>query len=721
MLSLLPPLVIILESILCCIGECTAMDTAFIPEVRNEQQKTNLTDFYFCEESNLDVYRIVGYDDMFYIILKHKIIIFNVPKIETMEKMEKMKKMENYSLIIQHPTVILNEEEVINERIIGYNSIRLSTVIVYEIHETIDSILLTELAFDNVPCTKTKSYKTKKSINMKLDFTFLVDYNYNKGNLRIKYFGRHMSISFVQKEHSYLINRTLNYEVVRAALVKSNDAFTLLELDNYSQVHFHRFANESDVWRSPPGLSLASLLSCRAKITDFNQLKGIFFSAVAGSFFIFIDRLYLEVDEDIVKERFEIKDKYYASAKDLKFTDRSVFDTIEYPQSGVKWTNAVGDQIYFLLIDRIFIAQYRELEIELDELTQTNRTTEWIKNCFAQILRIANYVYCFKADYYYLLGSLDSNRTASNASHHRIIDMFDKVDVRYDNESSLEFIFNYDDNQFVMMTKNSLFVIDRTVLRIRSDTYAIQLANKIHRIDNCLFKKCKNVPKRIKPYNEIWLEKLVVWLLVISIIILIVALIFCYIQTATVDQRKRMYRPVEYLRNKLSRITVKKCSKSETTDHSRTSTKKSSKSETVEHHRPNANLSNVGHSQQNGSLLSVTKPVNANPVNAKRKSTHRPLNLPKLIKLIKVFDAKFANTLISRIASKTRTNSSKTGSRSKRAQNDPQHLKVKSNNANLAKQTKQAKGNSINDREAMTKSLDSRTKASKEQKKKRSK
>ena len=639
---------------------------ALRPEVKNEQLKIDLADYlemkgndYYCAETNLDVYRIVGYDHAFYIILRHQIVIFKVPIIDKLESMK------HYSFIIRHPKVMLNDEATVDGRTVGYiNRIYGSINDVFEIRKTSDGELIyDQLQFDEVHCTRTNKADTLGDTFFKRDLSFQIEYSYGMVVLWIQYFGRRMLISSIGSHENYHMNRTLNYSVVHAALVGTSDCvFTLLELDEHNYVHFHHFSRRDirlgSALQSPPELSLASLLSCSQKIADLQQIKGIFFGATVARFYIFIDRFYLTIDEDIVNERFEIKDKYYANASDLQFADRAAVHTIEYLQSDVRWTNAIGDEIYFSFLERIFIPQFDELDVELVELTETSRKTEWITNCFGQTLRIVNYVYCFRDAYYYLLGSLDSNETDTNtnASHHQIIDMFHNVDVQYDSESSLEFLFDYGDHMFVMVTKNDLFVINRTVAHVRSDTYAIQLS-RVYRIENCLLMNCPS--KWSRRTNGISLKKSVIVLLAVTLVIVIVVLIVCLVRMATVDQVMSINTADKRLGPDKIELAVKR---------------------------------------QNVNLLNAYKQVK---VKQQQPSDAMPSNLPsRLIKLIKRFDTRrIARSITFKISFKLpRSN--------KQFQNDLQ--------AKFDKQMKLGKGNLGNDRKAMA-----GTKAGKKQKKKR--
>lgn len=495
-----------LHLILFCLDASKATD---VPATDHDQLEF---DPYFCEvqEANFYLFRIVGYLNVFYLVFKLKMIRIEVMQIERSETNV------TYTYTIKHPKVLLTKEEEIDVPIIGYRTqhhlkeIALNaSVQVEEICKGNHYLRYNQLDFERVPCRRVKADFIKMD-GFETNYAFILDYTYNRSHLIIQYssYNRMLSAFVVETDKEHFREHRLGYRVVHAALTAANEneTFNLLELDDRNRIHFHRFTFEQSwrvgEWQTLPEITLPSLLSCRQTIVDFNQIKGVYFNNKTKIFYIFIDRFYLEIgDEDVVREHFQIKERYYAKSKDLKFEDPSVFRSIVYREADVKWLKTLADVIYFVFVDRVFTVRYdNQLDLQLQELHEPNM--DWLKNCTGQTLRIEDDAFCFIGDYYFFVQSPSLPVRHVELAIHKVVDMFRNLDFQFDEQESLnvEFIFDYEYSTFVMVTRSSLFVIDRNMVYVDPETLEInifkkkssELNSKTYKLKNCLFVKCSD-------------------------------------------------------------------------------------------------------------------------------------------------------------------------------------------------------------------------------------
>lgn len=158
--------------------------------------------------------------------------------------------------------------------------------------------------------------------------------------------------------------------------------------------------------------------------------------------------------------------------------------------------------------------------------------------CLKQTLQIKNYIFCFDETHYYPVGVYDDSKIPKNFKKKpaKIATLLKRKNFT---EQKVQFIFNYQDNNFILMTNTSFFIIDYDWFSLDKNLNLVFKPNKElieHR--NCLFTDCKIQPTPIpdpkrkeKPSTEKPNEKLTHWarralpyvivVIVLSLVILI--------------------------------------------------------------------------------------------------------------------------------------------------------------------------------------------------------
>lgn len=140
-----------------------------------------------------------------------------------------------------------------------------------------------------------------------------------------------------------------------------------------------------------------------------------------------------------------------------------------------------------------------------DTVYDLNVTDKWtikrndkfkkIANCQKQTLKVTNYVFCFDLTRYYLLGDFNDLNEDYKASSHKINELFIDLKTTFNDEIRPIFIFDYNEEKFVIMTKDYFYLIFYEALRVDLNSFKLILNTNydkynIVRYVNCLLKPC---------------------------------------------------------------------------------------------------------------------------------------------------------------------------------------------------------------------------------------
>ena len=459
---------------------------------------------YFCKgakDPELRLLRFIGHMGTFYVIFRRELIKFQIPTIG------KRNNVTSYYLM-NNPMVTVAKEEPMNDTLVGYTIFYDGVhnyMNVEEIHYDRMQFSYILLDFKKMPCARTNRIRTIKEQVKSLDYQLFIHFSFSSiWDFLIIYSNYTMIVIHTLSYKSELkFSNELDYRVVQAALYtdEENERCTILELDDRGRVHLHSFEPDQtsfrNEWHTLPVRSLASVLSCHQTATDYAQIKGIYFNTKSNIYYIFIDRFYLKIiGEDMVRQRFKIKSHHSSVIGDLRFRNESDLRTVNYLEPNFKWTRILGNELHFVFSDeQVFSAAYDyEFSVEVERST----SIDWIQSCPAQTLRIDEYVFCFVNEHYYLLKQL-SAATDYQVRTYNTSNMFNNLNVDYDvEEPDIEFIFDYRDHRFVMMTKASIFVIDRNAVQVNRETFEITLfsdaTSRVYKTANCLISCSHKLP-----------------------------------------------------------------------------------------------------------------------------------------------------------------------------------------------------------------------------------
>lgn len=223
-------------------------------------------------------------------------------------------------------------------------------------------------------------------------------------------------------------------------------------------------------------LNFKELFSCHVKLRNERELKGVFYDSKNGLFFIFINRFYLKIQNDLIQSNYYLNDDdYNRNAFDLKFNNEQIEEQVQFEYLNSKWLYAFEDQTYFRPFNQIFelkTNQNSDLIIEQSNFDRLN------KNCFKQTFVIQKMLYCFDRFDYYLIQKdhlikLDSVKSIFRTTKYSIYE--------------LRLIFNYDLNRIVFATSSELFILRYNQFKIESNNKIIYNdENDVLIIQNCI-------------------------------------------------------------------------------------------------------------------------------------------------------------------------------------------------------------------------------------------
>lgn len=450
----------------------------------------NYTELKKLEISHFFIHNQNGFN--IYITTISKIIKF---KAMTLEMENDVKSIKAYQ-----PFILERQEFSISEKkILGYTVFRNKTTYKqYEIYEIGDDLVTKdELIFNkNVPQfgqghienLDPKLYTSKfKYVYQNRNETFTFDYGRN----------RKLNVTIQLGDQLYKSKLfDLDYDVEYAAYFAEKKYAYLYELDGNQVMHLKRFKYDDmkkklDWNIIQSSFNLASYLSCHKPFTESRQIKGILYKN--STFYLFVNRFYLELNEDIIHSNFLIADSYYKTAKDLKFDKESDIESIQFDMDK-RWLMQKDDKNFFSL-NRLF-----ELKFENDGiyLTETGTLTAFDLSYCDHFIEIKNNFVCYNQIEYYPLknNSIDKRKN--------IKDLFnDFTNVIYDKDEILELIFYYND-KIIFMTRNYLYTMNKSQLNIDNDKLSIsQSKEPISKEINYLFHKSKDNMTKVQQ-NRQW-------------------------------------------------------------------------------------------------------------------------------------------------------------------------------------------------------------------------
>ena len=229
--------------------------------------------------------------------------------------------------------------------------------------------------------------------------------------------------------------------------------------------------------------------SCHTPFSSERQLKGIYFSN--QTFFIFIKRFYLQIEDDLVSNQFSLADDYYRrNAKNFKL-DQSHYKTVlfEYYQS--KWTKTLSSSSVFCPSHIVCFQLNTDSNKNL--LIKDLKSNYLISGCLEQTLVFDKHVYCFLEDTYFHLGKEDDKQYKVAENQYSIESIFQSSIVKWEDQK-LKFTLNYKDNKFILMTITHIFVFEYDKFKSEMpDQIVAKYKNNENyfKIKSCLFLKCK--------------------------------------------------------------------------------------------------------------------------------------------------------------------------------------------------------------------------------------
>ena len=238
-------------------------------------------------------------------------------------------------------------------------------------------------------------------------------------------------------------------------------------------------------------ISLSELFNCRKPFKMLRQVKGLFYSD--GVFYVFIDDYYLMAKGDeFVKYGFFLRDQDYVNARRID----KIFSMARPEWLQTKWLKTLRNNSFLVLGKSTFALRARE-EAGSQQLEASSEVVEDFSQCEQQTLEVEGRVFCFNKKIYYLLPDLNSTQQTEPEKEKNISSIFQPAGVQLDEE--LQFIFNYENNTFIMMTESEFFTLAYEQLLLDEElNVAIRAGTELKRQKNCLF----NVTKGHCPLSD---------------------------------------------------------------------------------------------------------------------------------------------------------------------------------------------------------------------------
>lgn len=229
--------------------------------------------------------------------------------------------------------------------------------------------------------------------------------------------------------------------------------------------------------------------------TKPHLLKGIF--CFDNTFFLFINHCHLKIKKDLVENEFNL-------TEDLRKLDKN-FDNVGCLQTrdvdygfeniATKYVKTIrGGALLVLSAGEMYELAIHQDNLAITPAAKSKYAALDYPNCQSgQTLSITSIFFCFNETTYQAMP--DSTVVRELRQSHQIADLFTNMDNIYPNGEVLQYTFGYRQEEFVMMTKNYLFVIPYKAVRVDMDSYQILLDDRkfVRRVDNRMFGSPKQV------------------------------------------------------------------------------------------------------------------------------------------------------------------------------------------------------------------------------------
>lgn len=519
---------------------------------------------FFCDRDSSDDFKksIIGFfrlSPYLLIIFEKKAIIFDEPFVISTDFQNTLVAFQSFSLNNFDSTKFRNLKGIFKENDKNY-----------AIRKTEKDAICCEIVFKkNIPdeqiCTlcKTKKFhlelctdssrfcyflrKTNQSnssdfdqIGNEKEANFL--FKYKNQNYENQKYENHLSHFKIGNTFIFQLNNPVKLATFNLDRVSKHPI--AYEIDENNNLHLIEFEIKMDEtnnqvikfdYFSKHQISIDDFFGCIHKLRNFDQIYGIFYHR--GHFYMILRQYYIKFKEDLVLNRFENLDEtyLYENRRRFFFKDEKLSSNM-YELTNIKWSLRISDKFYLQFCETdIFHIKFNRSNLILKRSSQITQI-----DCKWQMIEIHNKSYCFKSKYYHRM-QINGTRIEKRAPFFKIEKIF--VGFNYE-ENSLQFIFNYKMNSFVIMTNQKLFKIEFDKLKIQTTGELIYVHSELDVQENCIFKICTNEKRNRReprygtgsdekltesPNNESNYIKILLTILIVLIILtLIIVYFLCF-------------------------------------------------------------------------------------------------------------------------------------------------------------------------------------------------
>ena len=203
-------------------------------------------------------------------------------------------------------------------------------------------------------------------------------------------------------------------------------------------------------------LDYQEIFSCHKPFHSERELKGIYYDLKAKVFFVFVRRFYLKIEDDLVYQGFYIDPLRYRKAKSIHFESEQLYQSVGFEIINRKWVKAFQTSTLFIPSNHTFevgVDENSDLKLRMIEHNQH------LRQCLDQTLVVEQkHVYCFKDERYFFWYDFGNYDYDENGRNYPIESIFQDTAVKWPAGQRLLFIFNYQADRVVFMTRTHLFV-----------------------------------------------------------------------------------------------------------------------------------------------------------------------------------------------------------------------------------------------------------------------
>ena len=215
-------------------------------------------------------------------------------------------------------------------------------------------------------------------------------------------------------------------------------------------------------------------------------LKGIFYSD--QMFFLFINHNYLKIGEDLVKSMFELRKEHLRDFVGLQTRD------VDYgfENKVSKFVKTIrGSALLVLPAGQIYELSVKQNQLAFQPVNEKGLSSFVYPNCLGQTLSITNIFFCFNETHYHALHDPEEDK---RKVIHEIAGLFANMGV-YTKGEKLQYTFDYQQDEFVLMTRTALYLIKYRAVRVELTSYKMFIENResVRKTENRLFELAKDV------------------------------------------------------------------------------------------------------------------------------------------------------------------------------------------------------------------------------------